>query len=191
MDCDTRNKNSLNLEQKYFVVHRLAEGFSSLQVAAALKERYGIEITDSGIRVYRRTKKWKTMIEELERKLLGNVFTIPIANKHTRLAYLQDLYFKAMAGHDEEVATKEGDVITVHKNDWFLALKAIKLAQDEIGEKESKLADALRESGSKTTVVNNIVGIGGDLPNDERERITRELAIAEGFIELPRGNIRN
>lgn len=87
----------LTEEMKLFIVHALACYDSPSQVAAAVKDEFGVEMTRQHVARYDPTKesgrdmskKLRAIFEETRKAFLGDISQIPIANQSYRLRVLQ------------------------------------------------------------------------------------------------------
>jgi hypothetical protein len=87
----------LTEDQKVFIVRELACFGSPSDVAAAVKEEFGVEITRMQVRNYNPTqtdvaKKWKALFEATREAFLKDSASIGIAQKVYRLRELQTWY---------------------------------------------------------------------------------------------------
>ena len=91
-----RNKQMTD-ELKAYVVQALASFDSPSQVAAALKEEFGIELSPQAIQTYDPTKhagrnlseRWRVYFEQSRKAFIEDTSAIPIAHRSTRLRALQ------------------------------------------------------------------------------------------------------
>jgi len=96
-------KPGLPEEVKVFIINALAAFDTPSQVAAAVKDEFGLEVSRQVVQAHDPTKfaghglaaKWRTMFEDARRKFLENVNDIPIANKATRVRALNRMAVKA------------------------------------------------------------------------------------------------
>lgn len=87
----------LTEDQKLFIVHALACFDTPTQVATAVKEEFGIEVSRQQVARYDPTKeagrdvskKMRAVFEETRKSFLGDISQIPIANQSYRLRVLQ------------------------------------------------------------------------------------------------------
>jgi hypothetical protein len=166
---------------KKYAINRLAEGFSSGIIVADLKRLYGIAVSPQAIRDMRTRKHVKKQIEAIRSNLVEHLVSIPIAQKANRLAYLHHLYLLATAGRPEVIYDRDGIKHEVTVIDPGTALRAIKLAQEEIGEKEKWLADAIEKAAmAKRPDVNVVIVDYGTLPANESDRLVREWGYVFG-----------
>jgi hypothetical protein len=96
-----------------FIVQRLACYETPSQVAAAVKEEYGIEISRQRVHEYHPehgepAKKWRDLFAATRAAFLSDVSRIPIAQKAYRLQELNRLYQKnASAARENPQVSKE------------------------------------------------------------------------------------
>lgn len=84
-------------EVKAFVIQGLASFDSPSQVAAAVNDEYGIQMTPQAVQSYDPTKyqgrslapKWKVMFDNARKAFIEDSSGIPIAHRSTRLRALQ------------------------------------------------------------------------------------------------------
>jgi hypothetical protein len=94
---------ALTTEVKAFIVQGLACFDTPSQVAQAVKQEFGIDITRQQVAQHDPTKvaginiatKWKTMFEEVRNRFREETSDIPIANKAYRLRALDRMAAKA------------------------------------------------------------------------------------------------
>lgn len=109
---------------KTFIVQELACFQSYSEVAAAVKETFGIEIERQQVYSYDPTRnkvaeKWQEIFDATRKKFLEDVSSIPIANKAFRLNELWKIYqsyktsktpnTKAMKDTIEQASKESGD----------------------------------------------------------------------------------
>lgn len=90
-------REELPFQVKRFIVQRLACHDTPLQVAKAVKDEFGLELSRQRVHYYDPTTKagacldpaLKTLFEQTREKFLSDVNSIPIANKAVRLRHLQ------------------------------------------------------------------------------------------------------
>lgn len=90
-------------EVKAFVIQGLAAFDSPSQVADAVKQEYGVEMTPQAVQAYDPTKyagrnvapKWKVEFEKARKAFVEDSSSIPIAHRSTRLRALQRMAAKA------------------------------------------------------------------------------------------------
>lgn len=172
----------LTPEAKRYTIARLAEGFSSNQVVDDLKRFYGVIITPGGVREFRRRKRSRQEIDTHRAELAKNALAIPIANKVTRLAYLQHLYIFAMTGQERTVTKADGTTVKTNSCDYGVALKAIRLAHEEMQEIESIPASQSRSLGG---MCNPFAIDDSSFSLQEKERILTEW---KAIFGIPSGN---
>lgn len=111
---------------KTFIVNQLAMFDTPQQVADAVKERFGVEITRQHVRSYdpesggKPIKKWRAVFDATRKRFLEQTSDIPIANKSVRLRRLERMAVAAearknypLAAQLHEQAAKEcGDLYT-------------------------------------------------------------------------------
>jgi len=165
----------LTPEAKQYVIARLIEGFPCRIIAGDVQRLFDIEITTRSIAAIGKSKKTKALIDAARMDLVKHMATIPIARKEVRLAYLHHLYELALNGRKMIVVDRDGVEHEALVIDPALALKAIKTAQEEIGEKEKWLADAIEKAAmAKRPDVNVVIVDYGALPANESDRLVRE-----------------
>lgn len=94
---------TLNNEVKAFIVQALACFDTPSQVAAAVKEEFGIEITRQNCEIYDPTKRagrtlakrWVTLFHDTRKRFREETADIPIANRAYRLRTLGRIAEKA------------------------------------------------------------------------------------------------
>lgn len=94
---------ALTTEVKAFIVQGLACFDTPTQVAQAVKQEFGIDVTRQQVAQHDPTKvaginiatKWKTMFEEVRNRFREETSDIPIANKAYRLRALDRMAAKA------------------------------------------------------------------------------------------------
>jgi hypothetical protein len=99
-----RNKQMTD-QVKAFVVQALASFDTPTQVADAVKQEYGIQMTPQTVQAYDPTKyagrnlapKWKIYFEKAREAFVTESSSIPIAHRSTRLRALQRMAAKAEA----------------------------------------------------------------------------------------------
>lgn len=116
---------------KTFIVQELACFQSYSEVAAGVKEMFGIEIERQQVYSYDPTKnkvaeKWQKIFDATRKKFLEDVSSIPIANKAFRLNELWKIYqsyktsktpnTKAMKETIEQASKESGDHNTNKQN---------------------------------------------------------------------------
>lgn len=118
---------TLNDKQKTFIVQELACFQTYSEVAAAVKELFGVEIQRQQVYLYDPTKnkvaqKWQEIFKAARAKFLEETAEIAIANKSYRLRELDKIYqnqksaksqnTKAMKDTLEQAAKESGDAFT-------------------------------------------------------------------------------
>lgn len=104
----------LTLEQKVFIVQRLACFESPISIIKAVKEEYGVTINHQALQNYDPTKvngqhlspKLKTLFEETRKRFTEDISSIPIANKAVRLNTLQRMLTIAEEKRNIPLATQ-------------------------------------------------------------------------------------
>ncbi|MDR6389217.1 DUF2280 domain-containing protein [Paraburkholderia phenoliruptrix] len=119
---------ALTDDVKAFVVQALACFDTPTQVANAVKEEFGLEITRMQVSTYDPTKfmgrnlskKWREIFEATRKAFLEDQASIPIANQNFRLRALNNLYQNAATRGNaalaaqllEQAAKESGGVFT-------------------------------------------------------------------------------
>lgn len=113
---------ALNDAQKIFIVQALACHDTPKQVAEAVKQEFGVDVTPQQLQAYnpetvagkRMSQRLKDIFAATRRKFLDDVSTIPIANQAFRLRALNRMYDRvqgqgnmALAAQLIEQAAKE------------------------------------------------------------------------------------
>lgn len=96
---------TLNETQKHFVVTELACFRTPSEVAEAVKEEFGLEVSRQQVAYYdprsrtgrKPSAKWQQLFEETRRQWLGNTSAEGIANRRWRFRELSRLYEKSLA----------------------------------------------------------------------------------------------
>lgn len=104
----------LTLEQKVFIVQRLACFESPVSIIRAVKDEYGVTINHQALQNYDPTKvngqylspKLKTLFEETRKRFTEDISSIPIANKAVRLNALQRMLNAAEEKKNFPLATQ-------------------------------------------------------------------------------------
>jgi hypothetical protein len=175
----------LDKEHKRFIIGRAAAFDSQQDIVDQLDETFHVRVSQQAICSYLRNSCVQRAIDACRVKYADKIFDIPIANKRVRLARLERLYNKAINGIEHPLLAKDGSAIlnkdgkpmTIRICDHKLAIQAIKTAQEEIGEKEEKLAEAIRQMGGgvDSSTHNYYVNyVYGSLDDGQRERVDRE-----------------
>lgn len=118
----------LNEAVQCFIVQALACYDTPSQVAAAVKEEFGLELTRQQVATYDATKhsgrnmskKWRDLFEDARKRFRQEVAEIPIAGQAYRLRQLQRLLQDAIARKNvvlasqllEQAAKEEGGLFT-------------------------------------------------------------------------------
>lgn len=106
---------ALTDDVRAFIVRALACYDTPSQVAAAVKEEFGLEIMRQQVAAYDPTKatskkglapKWIALFEATRKKFLEDVSQIPIANQATRLRVLDRLLRQAEANRNAPLAAQ-------------------------------------------------------------------------------------
>jgi hypothetical protein len=110
----------LSEDVKSFIVKQLAMYDTPTQVAEAVKERFGLEVTRQQVRAYdpgagvRIMKKWHVVFDATRKNFLEHSGEIPIANRAVRLRRLERMAVAAeskknypLAAQLHEQAAKE------------------------------------------------------------------------------------
>jgi len=118
---------TLNDKQKTFIVQELACYQTYSEVAASVKDIFGIEILRQQVYIYDPTKnkvakKWQDIFEATRTKFLDDTSSIAVASKSYRLRELDKIYqnqkaaknqnTKAMKDTLEQAAKEAGDAFT-------------------------------------------------------------------------------
>ena len=122
---------TLTNEVKAFIVQGLATYMTPSDVAEAVKNEFGVEITRQQASSYDPTKaagmglakKWSDMFNKFRDDFSTNIQAIPIANKAYRLTLLNDMALDALKSKNrplvaslvEQAAKEVGDVYTNKK----------------------------------------------------------------------------
>lgn len=104
----------LNEAVQRFIVQALACYDTPTQVAASVKEEFGIELTRQQVATYDATKhsgrtmakKWKDLFESTRTRFRAEVAEIPIADQAYRLRQLQRMLQDAMARKNVVLASQ-------------------------------------------------------------------------------------
>lgn len=96
---------------KAFIVQRLACFDTPTQVAAAVKEEFGLEVTRQRVHEYdpgRKSpgKKWRALFDSTRARFLEGVSDIPSANKATRIRRLERMAVAAEASKNYALAAQ-------------------------------------------------------------------------------------
>jgi hypothetical protein len=117
----------LDEQQKTFIVQELACFQTYSEVAASVKELFGVEIERQQVYVYDPTKnkvaeKWRKIFDATREKFIADTASIAIAHKSYRLRELDAIYrgqkaakiqnTKAMKETLEQAAKEAGDAFT-------------------------------------------------------------------------------
>lgn len=105
---------ALTDDVKAFVVQALACFDTPTQVANAVKEEFGLEITRMQVSTYDPTKfmgrnlskKWRDIFEATRKAFLEDQASIPIANQNFRLRALHNLYQNAASRGNAALAAQ-------------------------------------------------------------------------------------
>jgi hypothetical protein len=105
---------ALTDDVKAFVVQALACFDTPTQVANAVKEEFGLEITRMQVSTYDPTKfmgrnlskKWREIFEATRKAFLEDQASIPIANQNFRLRALNNLYQNAASRGNAALAAQ-------------------------------------------------------------------------------------
>lgn len=108
----------LNLEQKEFVLQRLAREHSPSIVVAELQQEYGITITRQAVDSYK--KRFPEIVQAKRKSFLESMSGIPLFEKAERITELQKLYddlIKISAGirTKEIIETLQGLIAQIQK----------------------------------------------------------------------------
>lgn len=149
-----------------------ARGYSAAEIAHRVLNLLKKKISRVSIwRAYVQPNK-----DEIERRradLIENYKErIPIAKKEVRLAQLADSLQQARTGVEQVRIDKQGREHRIFAPDHWLADRIMRTIQAEIGEDTTKLADAMKHSGTKVNV--NVIGDYHNLPVEEQDRRAQE-----------------
>lgn len=105
---------ALKEEVKRFIVQALACYDTPTEVAEAVKEEFGLEVTRMQVSTYDPTKKageavgpkWRAVFEATRKAFLENTASIPIAQQSFRLRSLNKIHAQAMKRGNSVVAVQ-------------------------------------------------------------------------------------
>ena len=87
----------LSRAQQIRVCEWLGQHYNIAEVAEAVREEFGIQITSQAISLYQTTPRWQEVIRAARTTFLAEALeTIPIAKKPVRLRRYENIYQKAM-----------------------------------------------------------------------------------------------
>lgn len=153
----------LTTEQRAFVVQALARFETPMEVAGAVREEFGVEITPQSIEAYDPTKRagerlierWRDLFFETRRRCLESLEGIPIAHKAVRVKYLAkaaDAFkarenYIAMAKMLEQVAKEMGNVYSNRREFTGRAGGPIRVEELSEAQVEAQLTRLLEQAG--------------------------------------------
>lgn len=119
----------LSNEERRRVIMWLIERKTPQEVADLVNLHFKKDITRQAIWKYHHSRKWKPLIERVQRAIANNLAKIPIANKSYRLVALQKALNEAMTW-TLKGETKMG--APIYELKIGAAIKAIEAAKEEI-----------------------------------------------------------
>lgn len=153
-------------DQRAFMVTQFALGYGPTQIAAMVLERYGVETTKQVVNHYNPlssdgrslAEKWRRLYAEVREKMVDDLTTIPIADKHFRLRQLQEFFYAARdkdehgkaAMYLEQAAKEVGGALTNERNVKHSGTVKVEEVSEE--EMAAYLGDKLREEWEKGRV---------------------------------------
>lgn len=89
-------------EQKLFIVSCIGHCMSPSEIGEAFLEEYKIELTkpSSLVGTYKRTAKWKSMIDKIRTEYLADINAVGGAHKRVRLERAERIYDRAVKKRD-------------------------------------------------------------------------------------------
>ena len=90
------------------VCQLLAEHARPIEVQAAVKQEFGIEVSLPAIVWYRDSPKWSKVIEEKRRALDANLDRLPISSKYWRMRQRQQILEQARHQDKPDLGTARG-----------------------------------------------------------------------------------
>ncbi len=97
------------------VCQLLAEHARPIEVQAAVKQEFGIEVSLPAIVWYRDSPKWSKVIEAKRQALDANVDRLPISSRYWRLKKRQELLDQARSGEKPDLGTARGILLDAAK----------------------------------------------------------------------------
>lgn len=150
---------TLSTPHKVFIVTALARFHTPTEVAEAVQQEFGLEVTRQQVDYYnpktstgrdRLAKRWKELHEEARRRYLGQVEEVAVAHERWRLEKLEKIVRDRM-----------------DRMDHGTAMKALEQAARERGKAYTNVTDL--QSKGKPVETPNIFVYGGEPPEEEQD----------------------
>lgn len=95
-----RGEHFLNEEQKLFIVKMVAQGWTKTEIKNELKSTYDIVVSDTTVRNYAESEKWKPLLKKLRDEYVSSTLEVAGSHKRVRLERAERMYDKAVAKND-------------------------------------------------------------------------------------------
>ena len=143
-----------------YICELLGHFVTPTRIAAAVKQRFQVDISPAGVKSYRLMPKWQLEIQKARDAYLSRQNEVPIYHRMVRLERLERLYQRAATRNNDELAGRQLDrareevekttpqTVYVHQNIVNLTTEELLQKKQELLAKlqQKEVPDALSEA---------------------------------------------